>query len=350
MAINVVENPKSSPKDKNRLVENLVFIALNFLVIPISAWQTYSGYLEVVDYWILSAGIAAISGLLMLAMNIGIRNSRLEGRKHLWQTLFYIVPLGFSFFGNFNAFYSSQMKNELFDVEISKYEKVLNKTHADAIGALDASTGLPALEGSMNSMLNTIRSQYFQPMRQGWGKECEKGWKELTSILEAEDPHGGHVTALLTKRPSIAETIAREYFDGISQSKLDEIEPHKLYVDAQFNEVKDALQAAQDSQSISAVGLSLLDDIKDANNNIGSRTQGFLPDFAYEELSLSEHNQQSTIKHTLKSAFVDMPNPSASFFSLFLSLIIDLAALIYILLFIPYNKNVRRRLRDPREI
>lgn len=61
--------------------------------------------------------------------------------------------------------------------------------------------------------------------------------------------------------------------------------------------------------------------------------------FNSEKLELPSVIEIGKIKHSLNSAFVKFENPSATFISASLALIIDFAALIYILVFIPYNKD-----------
>jgi len=59
-------------------------------------------------------------------------------------------------------------------------------------------------------------------------------------------------------------------------------------------------------------------------------------------LKSSNENELGTIKHTFNSAFIKKEYPTATAFSLFLSLIIDFAALLYILVFIPFNTGQKK--------
>jgi len=116
-------NTITEKKSSSNTVEFLFFIALNILVIPFSAYQTYIGYeKDVAGNAILAIVIALISAVLFAAMNFGIRQDRLNGKKHLLKVVMYLIPFGLSFPGNFNALYSNQMKENLLREEISEYK------------------------------------------------------------------------------------------------------------------------------------------------------------------------------------------------------------------------------------
>lgn len=356
MPIEIVAAP-SGKGDKQKgganPIELMFFIVLNVLVIPFSGFQTYVGYSnDVVGHPALAFVVAAISAVLFAAMNFGIRERRLEGKPHHWQTVFYIVPLGLSFFGNFNAFYSQQMQNELYDKEITRYEQVLQATHDKAIAALDSSTGLSDLEISMETKLGQIRiefeGKYTVP---SWGPECIKGWHELQAMLRDADPNQSELTTPKTDKSNMmnaVDFIARDYFQKLQTSKNKKIEPLKTAINSSYNETDSLIQKYRKDRTLNEHGRELLDKIVKSNSFVGSKVNAHLKTFHYQSLETSDENQIGTIKHTVKSAFVDKNSTSATFFSIFLSLIIDLSALFYILLFVPYDTvggNLSRGLR-----
>ncbi len=335
--------------------EWLFFIALNALVIPFSGYQTFVGYeKDVAGHWILAAVVAAISAVLFAAMNFGIRQSRLDGKRHIWQVLLYIVPLGLSFFGNFNAFYSQQMQNELYDKEITNYERVLQATHDESIQALHSSAGLVPLKTSKDMALASLEAQYRgDGGSPGWADECERDWNKLKSILERADPLGSKISNFnpgVQNKMVAAKALANSYFNQLEENKMNEIDPLIRDIDTRFHKVDSVVHRARTLKTLNEDGREILDDIIKANNQIGTKTKSRIGDFPFVELETSEHNQIGTIKHTLKSAFVDKESPSATFFSIFLSLIIDLSALFYILLFVPYNTVGGNRSRGPRRV
>ena len=82
MKIKPKQDQATNKPKKNRgdIIELLFFIALNVLVVPFSTYQTFVGYeKDVAGNAILALIVAAISGVFFLAMNFGIRKSRLVG-------------------------------------------------------------------------------------------------------------------------------------------------------------------------------------------------------------------------------------------------------------------------------
>jgi hypothetical protein len=338
MSISLISGDKNSSNGNRNTVELLFFIALNLLVIPFSAYQTYVGYSEdVVDHWAAAATIAGISGVLFAAMNFGIRQRRLDGKKHFWQVMLYVLPLGLSFFGNFNAFYSTQMRNQLYDSEVSNYQGVLTKTKDQAIATLNASTGIATLQSALDQRQQALQDQFDGTAgAAGWETNAEKEWVKLKALIEQ---NGGTITNLMKKDAKTAIELSDNSFRELKRNRETQIKPIVEFADSTFKQLEEDIDAAKKYGTINQVGRELLDGIVKTNNQIGAKTKSHVADFEFEELSPSDHNQIGTIKHSLTSAFITKDNPTATYFSLFLSLIIDLSALLYILLFIPYNKQ-----------
>ena len=95
-------------------------------------------------------------------------------------------------------------------------------------------------------------------------------------------------------------------------------------------------------------GQILLDEIRIANNNIGSTIQAKIPKFKYD--TLQPKSSVCTIGDSVHSAFVERNEPTQSFLATFFSLIIDLVTLGFIFLAISYTPNTRKKIRKPRTL
>lgn len=334
--------PKKPPGSGS--VELLFFVALNALVVPFSTYQTFVGYeKDVAGNAILALIVALISGVLFLAMNFGIRQSRLKGEKYYLKVLMYIIPLGLSFFGNFNAFYSNQMKDSLLRSEINDYRLTLTKTKDIAVSEIKNSIGLNDLETNFESLKISFLNEYGEKPK-GWGKNCSKIWNELTAFLNKE---GGSIDANIISgigNEQVKFNKALSFANGAYESIV------KLR-ESKINTVLDQVQssfATVDNDIDSLINLpkpiyrsSMLDKMVTAENIIRSQTESFLGSqdlFSHNPLESSNENELGTIKHSFNSAFIKGESFTATAFSLFLSLIIDFSALIYILVFTPYNR------------
>lgn len=346
MAVELKHKSVTVKEKRSSVTELLFFIALNVLVILFSAYQTFIGYAkDVVDNWVAAAGIAAISAVLFAAMNFGIRDRRINGRPHLWQSVMYIIPLAISFLGNFNAFYSNQMRDDLLEQDVTRRQKNLVETHSRARTALEASTDLKKLELEMSSQLSSIQNQFNGGAgKRGWGVECQRDWQHLRKLLEDANTSGARLTNFSyglddEGKMRAARNIAETYFKTIKIAKQNEIRPRLNSIDSRLNEAMAEIERVQNAKSIKQDGNELIALITNNNNAIGADIKGYLGSFTYQELEASFNKEIGTIKHSFTSAFVEREQPATAAVSLFLSLVIDLAALLYIMLFVPYNKN-----------
>lgn len=334
-------------KSNTNTIEYLFFIALNILVIPFSAYQTFVGYeKDVAGNSILAIVIAAISAVLFAAMNFGIRQDRLDRKRHLLKVIMYIIPFGLSFFGNFNAFYCNQMQKNLLKDEIVTYKSGLNKTYEEAYQALDNSNGKKEFEANYDDLFNQLKEEQTKIGASGWGEESSKKWKALVSFLQQEGSNIkiNDIGKNKTYYMSNAEKFSKKAKEDITNNKEKQIEEPIDDINSKYKPLTRRLDSLM-NLSKPIYTPTMLDDIVIAENEIRNKAESFLNRndiFSNPKLETSEEDEICTIKHTINSAFVEFENPSATIFSFFLSIIIDLAALIYILVFIPYHKKTKK--------
>lgn len=353
-------NNNGSP-EKRDFSELAFFIAINVLVLPFSAYQTYMGY-NVFTGPIGAVAIAAISTILFAAMNFGIRDRRRKGKAHGLQVLMYLIPLGFSFPGNFTAFYSQQMKTELFGSEISEYKNVFDKTMNESKTSLNNCIGVSDLETNYESLMRELKTQYNgnndANINQGWGAECKVIWPKVTDLLKRHDPSGQGIINKMGKNtyPG-AKALADPVYIYVMNKKKQEIQHVLDDISSTTSRIDSLIRRTKDDETILKLeGKSIIDDITIHNNRLASITETYLQSkncdsLHYERLKPSSQNEINSIKFAMQNGFVEMPSASATYFSLFLSLIIDLAALLYILFFVASGKQkVKGRINKPTNI
>lgn len=349
MAVNYVtkKNPEKN-KQKKGLGMTIVFYALNFLLVPFSAYQTYIGYSEFLGQFP-AAILAAVSGLIFFGLNYTIKERRVNGQKHSVHILGYLLPLGISFFGNFNAIYGAQMQEKLLADELAEYSDVLNQTYTNGVTALNANTGLTDLNEALTTQLISLETQI--KVHGGFGREARKEWENIETLFDNYNStyRRGNVpglTKVLGTNYDSFEKTAKLYYDGIEKSKLDEVEevvtPQKIKYDSLTSKYDRIIK----NNLVKENGFDLLEELRKTNNSIGGSFKSYLADttlYDFQLLTESEERQVGTIKHSLESAFVKFENPSATFFGTFFSLIIDLIPLGFLFLVFPYNSANRRQ-------
>jgi hypothetical protein len=356
------ENSSNRQKAQNQssFSEMAFFIAINVLILPFSAYQTYVGYeADVAGNSLAALALAVISAILFAAMNVKIRDNRLKGKPIILQTVMYIVPLGISIPANFNAFYSNMTNNQIYDQGIAEYQTTFVQTINEANKKIIDCAGYESIEVKYNVYINNLESQFNGKagQAQGWGDECKVQWDSIKYFLKANDPSGvGILNNPGTGSNAInkAKDISKELKDEIVKNKKEKIAPYLKFIDSISIPVLTHIKLVKENNSFKEEGKVLMDEIVMANNQIGSKvnsfTVDFCGDFKYTLLKPSQSNRSSTIEYSMQSAFIDMPSPSATFFSLFLASIIDFSALLYILFFIQGSKSKGGHLHSPKPL
>jgi hypothetical protein len=144
------------------------------------------------------------------------------------------------------------------------------------------------------------------------------------------------------------ETLGNFYLNVLRGNKCGDVLPLIEEFDTLYNQVERDVEIAKSNGELQSNGAILLDEIQTSQKTIINKTKSKLgvayDSSLYTELGVSKTNEMFTIKYAFENGFVDMPSKSATLFSLFLSLIVDLAALLYILFFVKYGKSNKGRL------
>ncbi len=310
-------------KNKGSLSEFAFFIAINIIVVPISAYQTYIGYkVDVASNIIVAIGIAAFSAILFAAMNFGIRERRLTGKPHGLQVLMYIIPLGISFAGNFNAFYTEQMKKSLYENEVAEYQLIFEKTKNDAINALEDYSGVKEFEKKYGELYQSLQTE--ANLLDGFGPQCgeiyDSLWVLCGSPNYSKHPLDYSESKRLAMANSLLEPMKSQQLKLLGKETSEKIEDFNKW----YDELNAQIEISENEKSLQEDGKLLIDKMRKLNNKIGSETQGMVASFSYDESGVSEKNEMGTVKYAFNSGFIDMPDKAATVFSVFLSLILDI--------------------------
>jgi len=344
------DRTETNKKQKNNKFtsEFFLFIAINVLLVGVSTWQTFLGYeKDVAGSAIVAAVIALASGFLFLGLNFGIRDRRLKGESHWLMVLMFIIPLGISFFGNFNAFYSNQTKKVFLKQTMGEYKAHMEGTNQEALSALRNSIDLNTLGREFNSYKDQLKIEYDNPPA-GWGSQANERWNDLVNFLNKEGATiGGNALGKASSQQKYirAITLADHSFSNLVQNREDKIKDAQDKIDKQYSSVSTRInnitgKSYEDEDAV----IKLLTEMSEVENAIRGIAVSHLSSsqdsiFSRAQLETPSIGETGTIKHTLQKAFVEGEEPTAIVFGVFFSLIFDLAALIYVLVFYKYNKE-----------
>ncbi len=358
MAINYKtrNNPKKS-SDKQEIGFRIIFFALNFLLVPFSAIATYMGYKGFLNQY-LAIVLAAATGLLFFGLNFIIMERRKKGESHLKQSLGFLLPLLISFFGNFTYFYGNQMEGTLLNKDLTRYATTLDNSYQAGKSGLNNSTGLNQLEATLKAQLQFLKSEMETPPK-GFGSASEKIWNVIIQLfIDHNAKYGNNVDnpntrIYKTRGYTYYENAAMNYFNSLKNTKEAEINSKLTELNNLYDPVSklaDSLLKSGNEELLKLNGIDAINKIRKANNDIGSKSKGFLPDFNYTQLKEYEGVNAKNIKSVLNSAFVRKDNNSATVFSIIISLIIDLATLGFVFLALSFTKKKTNTYLGPRSL
>lgn len=352
------KNIKKS-NNKQDIGFQIIFFALNFLLVPFSAIATYKGYKGFLDEY-LAVVLAAATALLFFGLNFLIMQRRQKGENHLKQSLGFLLPLLISFFGNFTYFYGNQMEGTLLNKDLTHYSNTIDGTYLTAKSGLERSTGLNALEVKLNGELALLKNQMEgQKGFEGYGKESDKIWRKITALFSDynKDYNEGATTRLTEvhdkKKYTNFENTALSYFKSLRLTKGIEIQRKTDELTALYdpvNQEAELLLKSGNEDQLKLNGVDAIKKIRQANNQIGKTSKGFLTNSSFTELEDYEGVNAKNIKSVLTSAFAKRDNDSATIFAIVLSLVIDLATLGFVFLALSYNKQKKQILSGPRQL
>ncbi|MEM8525487.1 MAG: MARVEL domain-containing protein [Bacteroidota bacterium] len=305
----------------------IVLAVIAVICVSISFIQTALGYELLagpVFTWLFSLIISAF----MLLTNLRLKDALQKGAAFMGILAFYFIIAFFSFAGNFNAFYSQFMKDELFEKELRNYETQIPAIQQRAIQVARGTNNAKEVEMKVNQLKFSLESQILDPANSGFGERAQSILQEIESTL------GTKLTQYEGEPKSIA-TKMNIQIDQVLNAKLAVLTKDSEVVikkiNAKVDEVMPVIRMALLPENIGLQGRNALDIADNTYNTIGEMTKGFEPSFAFEPIK-SEQLQVGKISHSFQSGFGKMENPQATLIASLASLAVDFLVPIYLLL------------------
>ncbi len=314
----------------------IILAIIAVVCVSISFIQTALGYESLagpIFTWLFSFIISAF----MLLTNFRLRGALQKGAAVAGILAFYGIIAFFSFAGNFNAFYSQFMKDELFEKDLRNYETQIPAIQQRALQAVRGTNNAKEVEMKVNQLKRSLESQILDPENTGFGERAQEVLQEIESILGTQ----------LTRYEGDSKAIASKMniqIEQVLQAKLAVLTKDSDVVlkkiNAKAEEVMPVIREALLPANIAAQGRNALDLADNAYNTIGEMTRGFESSFAFEPIK-TEQLQVGKISHSFQSAFVKMENPQATLIATLASLAVDFLVPIFLLLTVGrvYERN-----------
>lgn len=322
----VKPNPERDKSDK--LSAWLIFIALNLIALPFSAYQTFKGYEH--DMGLIIAGaIAALTTVFFIAINYEIARRRRTGRSIAILFLLYILPLAFSFPGNFGAFYSQftdTLRQTQWDSKTSRVELNVDEAEA-AVERCDVQWSNRSKQ--FKTKRTELEAQYNDPSNRGFGEKCEKIYADMAKLLNVR-----FQTSTDRLEPRLDE--ADKQYEAKRQEVLDAL----TCLRGALNQCREKLNEKVGNQNWSAAQRgTYLNQLKLANDKLVNCVNSKCG----SDLELIDALEDTDgLNWAFKSAYVDGESGVNAVLCTILALVIDLGVLLFILIL--FKPEVRGRL------
>lgn len=311
----------------NSRANKFIYFVLGLVLVGISVVQTAIGYTLIAGPTI-AWMISGVIGVLLLLLDFQFF-SRLEKREAIFGTvLSFLLVASFSFAGNFNAFYSQFMREELYDTELREYQDNLTEIQSRSSYAIQHSMNADSIAIKAEQLKTTMLTQIQNPGDPGWGPKTQQIAEEIELLL------GTPLTVVNGTPQQIARNVGRQ-IDNMLRVKIRTMTQDPDLLSEEIQAIADSvypvIQTALLPENVGAMGRSAIEKTMFAHNTIGEKTKKLIPGFEYEKLS-GKNLQVGKMSHSFKSGFVDMVNPQSTLIATILSMAIDFLLPIIILL------------------
>lgn len=326
-------------------VVRILFYALTFVCLTLSAYLSYWGYLAHVGS--MTPFFVAMIIVSLLMCDISLQKRRELGERLGTILLAMIIPVALSSLSNFNHLYT-----------LFKQDDVVRETLADSFATfrndltgtraqLVAQPALRSQEGARAALdreLNGMWIEITDPTKPGCAQLCREHMARVEEILGLKLPQLGippataQADAFRDFHNRYKEAVY-QYFDGDAQyHSARAVRALIVDLDAALSNFR-----APEDAIAKGFGLDVLAQLAERSGDIERRAN------ALPGVEVTHHRfdplvgRVGQIPDTVRNAFVEMPDPTATILSTFFAVVIDLFPLIMVVALLRPGEGVLPR-------
>jgi hypothetical protein len=302
------------PKDEGAGFRLVILLVITFLCLGISLIQMSRGYREFGGIFI--SGIFSFVVVLILFYLIFELHKSRRQNKSVWTIMaWYMFFVLVSFAGNFNAFYTFFMKNELLKTEVNQKNDALHQLRAQGEIALFENKNI---NKSAHALLSDLDSQIKSKDEPGCGRKCRQILDDVAREL------GRRPFTVINSRDN--EYLAKEYRKIIVGKEETELLAGMDRDIAQLQTQVDSALKAPDLYALQTVK-----DIVEKYNSYAINIRKLAGDKFKGEIALAVENAEiGRMSQTFNSAFEHLSH-WGTWLSAFAALMIDLFVPLFVL-------------------
>lgn len=306
----------------------LLYYLLTITCVIISSILSYFGFLST---------FGAITTLFVIVIAIGlfgadalIQRAR-AGGSSIWMPL--LLFFGFAIFSgasNFNALYSNFMKR---DAVVAALDNQLQYFRDDLVSTRQRLAGdarmqrVLQLRTDLDRELARLKDQVSDPMRPGCGPRCYQHLSNIEGLLGkrltdlAVPQAGSSLEVISSWYLRVASAVENDFSAMVSSGNEGELSDLIRLIDESLENFAESPTELSKSR-----GLNALQEMADISSNVERRANAVLnanPPLEHRRIDASL-GRLGELAYSFRNAFVEMPNPFATFISLILGLVVDI--------------------------
>jgi len=334
------------------IISLCAYYILVIVAIGLSTYLTYYGFVRSVPT--LAIPIAAVVGIVLFVVDISIQRYREAGKSILLPLLVFILPALISGASNFNTVYTAFMQADVSRSTLTEQYGIFRDdlVATEAALANDQSIAREIQErDEIEALLQNLWSQCTDLGRPGCGQRARSLIEQINSRLERAVTELAFPGAGST--PEQIRPVFQNFSNLVTENKNSEASS-EAFVEYNnlANFIRESLARFRDINfdvDITEARL-LLSEMSEISKEVERRGTSLLPNNqAREHRELDpEAGRLGEIIYTIKNGLFDVPNLSATVFSVFIALFVDFMPII--VAFIVNYKAIRpdfSEVKDP---
>jgi hypothetical protein len=197
---------------KGKQSNGIFLLILALLCASISFWQTAEGYFLIAGK-VIAWALSFIFTILMLFLNVQIRNSISEGRSYKLILALYCIPALFSFAGNFNAFYTRFMQEEWYSNELREKKELLDSVKITSIDAIKKNYQEDSILTYVDEQQISLKEQILNTGDLGVGEKSIEIIGRVKKVLHTE-------ITIVSGKPQEVEHQMQNQIDSLQSQSL----------------------------------------------------------------------------------------------------------------------------------
>jgi hypothetical protein len=322
-------------ESENDSIRTVALVTLSALTLLYAGFQTFKGYyidLGFINSLVLSIILTLAMFVLSMSMRHELKTGGNPSRLVLSLILYGLAAL-FSFFGNYNSFYTAFMRDSVIRNELQEKLIILEEQKASVAKVL-ADPVAEKRRNELEALVDQLKTQIQSAFEPGLGTKAQEILARIERLL------GTQLTRLKPgdNSPQQLKIMADQYEALVSRAlKKDELLNERRYIektelklelmkniDMTLADLKsDSVLMAESSDQVREQAKKHIQTAVSLYKEVGAQLKKFDPSYSYDPGLRLKNTNVGMISFSVESTFSNLGAPQ-TWFAFFLSLLVEL--------------------------